>query len=466
MRRAVLGVALVLLAGVAVVLAPPALAGITGISPSSGEVSAGGSRTATVNVTTSSVTCLSVTPQGPGVSASISGDPCGDGSFSKTLNVASSSDTPAGEYRITVIESAENTSATFTLRVRGAATTTTAAPTTTAPTTTTTSAGATTSSTPSESTTTTSVVDTTTTTSSTTTTTAPTSTTAPGTPPPFTSVNEIARARPLPDDVVFLPLSGSGYENCIPLRAACTDPEFALVLLPPSEYDVAWEVTEATTRIDLPNVGSLTPPGKPPADPSTAAFLLPVLDLTQPGGQLRSLPRAFDGVSLVTGDPAGGELVIPVPEGPALEKAPQPFLTSNPFSPPVLASADDFTDQSPAIVAFSATRLQVLFGIRPLGSWGANQDYIPIHGTGIVPRLVQRADGTTGLAVPAPTGLRLPTRRAESKATVEDGEDDGGLPIAPVLFGLSTLVVLGLAILLIRQRRTRVAAGVDEDDDW
>ena len=457
---------LVVLTGGLLVLAPPASAGITSISPSRADVDAGGSATARVEVTSPGVTCLSVTASGPGVTASISGDPCGSDSFSKTLNVSSSRETPGGSYAITVTESAENTSATFTLRVRAASTTTTAAPTTTvAPTTTSSSAPS--SSVPGE-TTTTVLAETTTTTeapSTTTSSSSTTSTTAPGTPAPFTPVNELATSRPLPDDVVFLPLSGSGYEGCVPLRAACTDPEFALVLLPPSQYDIAWEVTEATTRIDIPGVAPLSPAGTPPGDPATAAFLLPVLDLSQPGGQLRSLPRAFNGTQLVTGDPPAGELVLPVPSGPALEKAPQPFLTSNPFSPPVLASVDEFTDQSPAIVAFSAARLQVLYGVRPLGSWGANQDFIPIHGTGVVPRLVQRADGTTGLAVPAPEGLRLPRRRASADVSIDEDGDDSSFPVAPVLFIASTLLALAVLFVLIRGRRAK-ATTADEDDDW
>src|SRR5687768_7046828 len=106
MRRVGAAIAALIAAITMVVLAAPAHAGITGITPSSADVDPGGSRTATVNVTSDGVTCLSVTSGGPGVSASIGGDPCGSERFSKTLNVSSSADTPPGTYAVTVTDSA------------------------------------------------------------------------------------------------------------------------------------------------------------------------------------------------------------------------------------------------------------------------------------------------------------------------------------------------------------------------
>lgn len=437
-----------ILAGVAV-LASPAAATITSLSPASATVAPGGSASAGIKVQSDSVDFLSVSGGGQGTSASVSPD-SGAGSWSSTLSVSTASSTPDGTYHFTVSETSNGdvvSTRTFTLTVRApppSTTTTTAAPTTT---------------TAKPATTTTAPAATTTTVAPTTTTARPTTTTTgvPGQPGPFTAVDQAAQS-PVATPILFLPLAGERYKTCVATDAPCSDPDFALVLLPAHSTTLGWLATDdkkaptAAPQINLPGVPNLLPLGAAPANPRGSTYLVPLLDLTQAGGQVASLARTFDGGSLIPGA-ASGPTLVPAALDLQLAQPPVPFLASDPFDPP--EKVDDpkrFTAARPVVVMFSASTLQVLYGVRPPAEWRLNQAFLPLYGQGLVPRLVSTTDGRAGLAVPLPAGLVVPAV-AKKAAAAPTKAPRTSAPVLLPLLSLPLIVFAAVAALILTRRR-------------
>lgn len=433
-----------------------ARADVTSISPSSATVQPGQGAAAQVNIQSESLDFVSASGGGPGITTSLSPD-SGAGTWSSTLSVSTSSSTPPGTYTITVSDDPKGSagsSRTFTLKVQAPPTTTTARPTTTSirPAPTTTAAPATTATTASA-----------------------TTTTSPGTS--STSSKPAAQIRPFEPvadatavlvraPILFLPLEGTTYSDCVDTGTPCTDPSYPVVFLPARTTTLSWQPAGAAGSpqtpppIELPGVPALQPLGSAPPAPATAAtatFLVPILDLTQPGAPVGALTRWFDGTSLITGSGSAGP-VIPVatPGAPATSRPP---VESSPFGrPEVVNDTNDFVAAQPVVTAYAGTpAAEVLYGLRPPVAWDLNQAFIPLLGdSGGVPRLVRTRDGRAGVALALPTGLEVPA----PAATPAPAGSSRRRVSAPALLGLlSTPLLLFLVAWWLRNRRANRRRG-------
>ena len=448
--------ALVLAAGLAVVLVPsPVAADVTAISPSSREVDPGASTSATVTVEWPGQTCVSAQPSDEALAPSFSRVCSDESRWTTTLRVHAP-DEP-GRYTVVVSDDRSNESRTFTVIVRqppppppSTEPTTTLAPTTTAPTTTTTAS------------TTTTAPTTTTTAPPTTTTVVETTTTAPllvG--DPFTPVAELVE-QPIPTEGVFLPLVGEGFRDCLPLTGPCGDPASGLVLVPARTAEVTWEpIIEGTAvapRTDLRGVAPMRAVGVGPAEPRTQNYALSVLDLTAPGGQLRTLLRGMDergGLSIVSADQpvlrpiVGDASAVPAPEAAA-------SVSSMPFGRPAIRTATSFTEAAPALPMFASVEPQLIYALRPDNGWGLNLDLVPLLGPS-VPLLVRGIEGPPGLFIARPANLRVPQADGTPEETAAPGDGGGGggdlSPVALLAGAVGIGVVATAAAAIVRRRR-------------
>ena len=454
MRRGL--AAMVAAIGLAAVLAPPAGAPLTSLSPASATVEPGGGTSTTVRVTASGVTCLSARPSSGALSAEID-TVCNDApSWTTTVRVSTAPDIEPGSthsVRITDDKSPESEGRTFTVRIAAAPPpppppTSTTAPTSTVPPAPTTVPA-----------TTTSVAVTTTTT--TTTPVAPTTTLAP--PPPgggFVPVSALLDEG-VPDEGLFLPLRSDGYRSCLPLTGPCVDPGSALVLVPARTTEVTWRARTETDRsspqIELRGLGPLGPVGVAPPDPGAQDFALPILDLTAQGGQLRTLVRGLDENGLLVTPRVGTGVAAPVAEGPQAAPEAETFLASEPFGRPRILTRDDLTEAAPIVPLFSSTQLQVVYALRPDPSWGLNTELVALLGPSGLPYLVRGLDGPPGLYVARPAGLRVPQTGSPEAAGDDEGEADGGggggIPAVAYLGGAVALGAAVTAGLALRRRR-------------
>lgn len=446
-RRAPLWVALLVSLGATLVLSTPARAEVTAISPSVREVNPGGTTTATVTIDYPGTTCVS----GSGSVDSSFSPVCGDGEWRSTMTVRAPE--APGTYVVDVSHQATNNSRRFELRVRAPA----PPPTTTAPpppTTTTARSAATTTVATTTTTTTTPLASTTTVAPATTTTLAP--------PPAgggFVTVASLVDEG-VPAEGVFLPLLDVDYRRCLPLARPCVVAGSGLVLVPARTTELVWptlgEDAVVSPRLVLRGVAPLEPVGQPPAEPGAQDYSLPLLDLAAPGGQMRTLVRGLDDRGLLVTPRSGGALAAPRAEGPMAAPDTDTVLASAPLGRPELRTSDDLTEASPAIALFSSTGLQVIYGIRPVPTWGLDTELLPLLSAGGVPYLVRGVDGPPGLYVARPDGLRVPTAEAAEteEAETEEGGGSGAVPAVALLGGAVGAGVVLTGALAWRRRRS------------
>lgn len=432
---------------------PPAAAEVSSVAPSSQEVDPGGTTTAVVTVDSEIPTCVSARPSDERLAPSFS-TTCDDEPTWRTTLTVQVPDEP-GTYSVEIGDDRSNVTRRFELRVRAPAPPP-PPPTTTAP-----PAPTTTTPPPPPATTTTTTpppATTTTTTSPTTTAVAATSSTlAP--PPPgggFVSVASLV-AEGVPEDGVFLPFTTGGYRSCLPLTEACVDPASAVVLAPARSTEIVWPtLAEGSTtppRVDLRGLPPLLPVGGAPPDPGGQDYVLPILDLTAQGGQLRTLLRGLDVDGRLTTPRVGSRAAAPQAEGPEAAPAAETFLASAPFGRPRLASKDEFAEAAPAIPLFSATTLQVLYALRPDPGWGLDVQLLPLFGAEGVPYLVRAVDGPPGLYLARPTGLRIPQAGSGATSTSESPGDGDGVPAVALLGGAVGVGAIATGALALRRRR-------------
>ena len=454
---AVAVVAVLLLGLVVVVAAPtPAAADIAGISPSSTEVDPGGSAAATVTVRAGGFTCVNAQPSDNRVATPTFSTPCDDEpEWRTTMFVQAPADPGTYTIRVTDQQSGEGTGRTFTLRVRAPApppTTTTAPP----PTSTTTAPLGT-------------LPPTTTTTSTTTSTTAPavTTTTSPGSTTttvapfegdPFTPLSALVD-EPVPAEGLFLPLLGDGYRDCLPLTKACSDPGSGLVLIPARTTELTWgPIPDGATpapRTDLRGIAPMAAVGVGPADPRAQNYAITFLDLTAPGGQLRTLVRGIDENGRLGTVSAELPLARPTVSGPSIDVGTTTSLAAMPFGRPSIRTASSFSEAAPAVPMFASVEPQPIYALRPDNAWGLNLDLIPLFGGG-VPFLVRGIEGPPGLFIVRPANLRVPQADEPAEAATPAPEDAGGGTPAVAMLGAAVLVgaVATATIAILRRRRT------------
>jgi hypothetical protein len=270
--------------------------------------------------------------------------------------------------------------------------------------------------------------------------------------------------RPIPAEGLFLPLQGDGYRNCLPLTAACGDSASGLVLIPARTTELTWEpVADPTVlppRTDLRGIAPLAAVGVAPAAARTSNYALAVLDLTEPGGRLRTFVRSLDALGQLGFVGLDQPIVRPVAGGPASDLGDATSTAAAPFGRPSIRKASSFTEAAPAIPMFAATDPAVIYALRPDNGWGLNLDLIPLLGP-TTPFLVRGVDGPPGLYLARPAGLRVPDAAepaAVSADTSGDGNGSGG-PSAVVLLGGAVVLAAAATagITLVRRRR------VDDD---
>ena len=448
--------ALLVASGLVVLGAPPAAAEIAGISPARLEVEPGASVSTTVTVRASGVTCLDARPSDASLQPTFATG-CDDEPEWRTAMSVQAPNTP-GTYsvRVTDDQSGDAGGRTFTLVVRSPAATTVP------PTTDTTAAPSSTATTPPAGPTTTTGAPTTTTTTvaaSTTTTTAAPSLDG----DPFTPLADLA-GRPMPSEGVFLPLLGEGWRDCLPLTEPCGHPGSGLLLVPARGAELTWqpvpEGAAVAPRADLRGTAPLAAVGVSPADPLTQNYALSILDLTAPGGQLRTLLRGMDEQGrLVTVSAARTSLRATLAHGAADASAGSTALSAMPFGAPVLRKASTFTETAPALAMFASAEPQLLYALRPDPAWAVGADLVPLLGES-VPFLVRGIEGSPGLFLARQPGLRVGGEgAAEAEVTAEvDGDDNGGgAPVLGLLAGAVGLGVVATAAIAILRRR-RVAS--------
>ena len=446
--------------GLAGLTIEPAGADIVGLSPSSVDVDPGAAVVATITVRASGRTCVDARPSDNRVAPPSLSTQCDDEpEWRTTMRVEAPADPGTYTIRITDDLSGEASGRTFTLRVRDPAPppTTTAPPPPPPPTTT---AVPTTTSAPS-----------TTTTSTTTTTPASTTTTVPETttttrPPlagdPFTPLATLVEEE-VPAEGLFLPLIGDGYRNCLPLTEACGDPGSGLVLIPARTTELTWApIPEGATpapRTELRGIAPLPAVGVGPSDPQSQNYALAVLDLTAPGGQLRTLLRGMDDEGLLGTVAAELPILRPSVSGPSIDVGDRTSAAAMPFGRPSIRTASSFTEAAPAVPMFASVEPQPIYALRPDNGWGLNLDLLPFFGS-TVPFLVRGIEGPPGLFLARPANLRVPQldgSTGSSTTPADDASDEG--PSAVVLLGAAVVAgaVATTAIALVRRRRTTAA---------
>lgn len=433
----------------AAVVASPARAEVTAISPAVREVNPGETTTATVTINYPGTTCVS----GSGSVDSTFAPVCGDNEWRTTMTVRAPHE--PGTYVVSVTHDKTNTSRRFELRVRAPA----PPPTTTAPPPpTTTTRPVTTTTVPPATTTTAAPVE------ETTTTLPPETTTTLAPPPPgggFVTVASLVELG-VPEEGIFLPLLGAGYQRCLPLSRPCVVDDSGLVLVPARTTELAWPTLTddalVSPRLDLRGVAPLQPVGQPPADPAAQDYSLPLLDLAAAGGQMRTLLRGLDGEGQLVTPRSGGALATPRAEGPMASPEAETFLASAPFGRPELRNRDEFTEAAPALALFSSTELQVVYAIRPVPAWGLDTELLPLLSAEGLPYLVRGVDGPPGLFVARPDGLRVPTAVADENEDAEteepNGGGSGGVPAVALLGGAVGAGAVLTGALAWRRRRS------------
>ena len=447
--------------GLVVVTGAPASADIAAIAPARAEVDPGGSASATVTVRASGLTCVNARPSDPALAPSFSTGCDDEPEWRTTLTVQAPTQPGTYSVRVTDDQSGEGGGRTFTLVVRQPP----APPTTTTPPATTTTAAPTATTTTAAPATTTTTAPSTTTTAGPTTTTsvvASTTTTAALTGDPFTPLAELV-TDPVPTEGVFLPLVGEGYRDCLPLTTACIDPGSGLVLIPARTTELSWqplaEGSSPAPRTDLRGIAPLQAVGVGPADPRTRNYALSVLDLTAPGGQLRTLVRSLDDQGRLGVVAADQPLLHAVVSGPSVDVGDSRAVASMPFGRPSIRTASSFTEAAPAVPMFASVEPQVVYAVRPDNGWGLNLDLVPLLDGGL-PFLVRAIEGPPGLFIARPANLRIP-QAEDAPAASPSTEDDGGGGGFPVAL-LGGVVVIGAlatgALALLRRRRNAGAA--------
>lgn len=447
---------LVAVAGVAgVATISPARAAVTSISPSSARVTPGQGASATVSVRGPGVHCLEVRviPEHPTVAASVVTRCDDEASWSTSLTVSTTSETPPGTFTVEVQD--RESSATFRLEVvpPPPPPTTTEAPTTTTP-----------------ASTTTATAPTTTTTAPPTTTTAPEPTTT--TPPEptttttgiplegaFVGVSALVE-RGISGEGLFLPLTDPSYRNCLPLNGPCAGPDDALVLVPARGAEVRWdgppEGVGPPPALVTRAVPALQPVGVAPPEPGQRAYVLFVLDLAVDGGRVAALVRRLDERGALVAPVREQPVVVPSVEGVELG-APTGRLDERiPLGRPYRLSSAGLTEASPALVVMSAPVPRLLFGVRADPAWGLNRDFLPLLGNGAVPYLVRGPTGPPGLFVPIPPELELAPQPTRPRPDAEPDDRGGGFPLRLLALDLAIVAVAGgLGVLLWRRRTGR-----------
>ena len=447
--------------GLVVVTSTPAAADIASISPSRVEVDPGGSASTTVTVRASGLTCVNARPSDGRLQPSFSTGCDDETEWRTTMFVQGPTDPGTYTVRVTDDQSGEAGGRTFTLVVRApppppttTAPTTTLPPTTTTPTTvpaTTTTTAATTT------TASTAPPDTTTTTAA-----ASTTTTAALTGDPFTPLATLVE-EPVPTEGVFFPLIGDGYRDCLPLTERCSDPSSGLVLIPARTTDLTWEPipeeSRPAPRTDLRGIAALRAVGVGPTEPRSQNYAVSILDLTAPGGQLRTLVRGMNDEGRLGVVAAELPLVRPVVSGPAVDLGDARGLAAMPFGRPSVRTATSFSEAAPALPMFASLEPQLIYALRPDNAWGLNLDLVPLFDT-TVPFLVRGLEGPPGLFIARPENLRVPEAQEspEPAASTESDEGGGGPPILALGLVVALGAVITAALTILRRGRNADAA--------
>jgi hypothetical protein len=276
---------------------------------------------------------------------------------------------------------------------------------------------------------------------------------------------------PLPAEGIFLPLTDTDFRSCLPLTSACSDDGTGLVLVPARTSEIAWHPIDASElpgdNSDLRGLESIPAVGVGPAAPREQNYALTMLDLSTSVIGLRTLVRSVDAKGELTVALGSAPLFGAVAAGPDTTVQGGATPTPNPFGRPTIVRGSTLSEAAPVIPMYAAPTPQVLHALRADVTWGVNVEVIPLVGASL-PFLARAVDGTPGLYVARPPGLRLAVAGAATTAPASDDDDDdgggggGGGPATPlVLLGSVAVLVAGaLGVALLRRRRT----GDDEDD--
>lgn len=264
----------------------------------------------------------------------------------------------------------------------------------------------------------------------------------------FVDVEALATADP-PARLLFFPLDEQ-FEHCKGLTTSCPEDSSTVMVVPATEREVVWQTEGGDLRTVPLREPEVRAVGTPPPNVASARYLLPILD----GGgiQVRYVVRRFeDGFLVATNEPEAGTTVTPVLAGPELSAGtPSPDVPDRIVKTPRVVGIDDVVDATPVVVVRRAAPSRVLFAIEPAAEWDFNLDYVPLLDDGVI-AYVAEVDGTTGLVVGTPSGLRI------GKLQNLAGEDPGGgAPALGVLLGaagVAAVAILAIGLLLRRRRR-------------
>lgn len=264
----------------------------------------------------------------------------------------------------------------------------------------------------------------------------------------FVDVEALAAADP-PARVLFFPLDEQ-FEHCKGLTAPCPEDSSTVMVVPATEREVVWQPESGDLRTLPLRDPELRAVGTPPPDMASARYLLPVLDGA--GIEIRHVVRRFeDGFFVATNEPEAGTTVTPVLAGPELSAGtPSPDVPDRIVETPRVVGIDDVVDPTPVLLVRRAAPSRVVFGIQPAADWEFNLDYLPLLDDGVI-AYVAEVDGTTGLVVGTPSGLRIGNLK-----NLAGGDPGDGAPAVGVLIGAAgaaAVAILAIALLLRRRRR-------------
>ena len=261
-----------------------------------------------------------------------------------------------------------------------------------------------------------------------------------------------------PERGLFLPFAIGAYPDCVPPVASCTDDRSDLVLVSAAAADIVWAAaerrpsghepsSEAFEGLDVALVGSPAPEvAGLDSDPSTASFVLSVLDLRASPARVRRVERSLDERGRLTGPGGLSEVLAPSVVGPPLTRPERPESAAGWLGRPRVATADRFVQRSPVFVVSTAgARFELLYGLLPAADAGV----IPLLGVSHVAHFVTDVAGAKGLFVPQ--GSTPPAGAGTTNGGVDRGPAD-------LLLLAVVAVVVGLELwLTLRARRPRAA---------
>jgi hypothetical protein len=241
---------------------------------------------------------------------------------------------------------------------------------------------------------------------------------------------------------VFVPLLGAEWEKCVETQTACTGGG-RLTVLPVAQYSVVWPATEgagALARLGVTGGTALDPIGTTPDDPAAATYLLPVLDLAEPGGPLRALYRNLDDVGKFTPASELRSLHVASVDGPALPDT----ADGESLGQPVVLEAATLTAVSPILVAVTKPTPALVYALRVRVEEGRGQEILPMLSESGTAILARGPDGRVGLAVGAADAVLVQAPTATIAGEVVTATPDKGRSFP---WRMILLVVVGAALL-------------------